>query len=172
MQRDWALGLLAVAQIALWMGLVVHNVNQVSFRQALCPSGLFSRMNATMRFLIGGAIIFGALLGGLLGSTTGVRGKLLAGAVGQSLTFLPVFLSPLRRMRELPSFVEPSGRGARRRPVGAESPENGGDRSPHGDEAGWISSRGVCGKACLPGPAWRRAVDVCDQQDELSSKFS
>lgn len=111
MQRDWALGLLAVAQIALWMGLVVHNVNQVSFRQALCPSGLFSRMNATMRFLIGGAIIFGALLGGLLGSTTGVRGKLLAGAVGQSLTFLPVFLSPLRRMRELPSFVEPSGRG-------------------------------------------------------------
>lgn len=41
-----------------------------------------------------------------LGSTIGVRATLLAGAVGQSLTFLPVFLSPLRRMRELPSYAE------------------------------------------------------------------
>ncbi|MFD3480169.1 hypothetical protein [Streptomyces sp. NPDC058695] len=131
-------------------------------------------MNATMRFQIGGAIPFGALLGGLLGSTTGVCGTLPAGVVGQPLTFLPVFLSPLCRMRELPSCVEPSGEGPRRRPVGAEGPESGGDRSPHGDEAGWISSRGVCGKACLPGPAWRRAVDVCDQQDDsrLRSKSS
>ncbi|MFE4771441.1 hypothetical protein [Streptomyces sp. NPDC056713] len=34
------------------------------------------------------------------GSTTGVRGTRLAGAVGQSL---PVSLPPLRRIRELPS---------------------------------------------------------------------
>ncbi|WP_329565114.1 hypothetical protein [Streptomyces sp. NBC_01361] len=107
-QRDWTLGL---AQIAMWMGLVVHNINQVSFRQALCPSGLFSRMNATMRFLSGGTIPFGALLGGLLGSTIGVRGTLLAGAVGRSLTFLLVFLSPLRRMCELLSYVAAVGEG-------------------------------------------------------------
>ncbi|MFI9780986.1 hypothetical protein ACIHCV_41190 [Streptomyces sp. NPDC051956] len=91
--------------------MVVYNINQVSFRQAPCPSGLFSRMNATMRFLIWGAMPLGALLGGLLGSTIGVRGTLLVGAVGRSLTFLLVFLSPLRRMRELPSSVEPAGEG-------------------------------------------------------------
>ncbi|MFE4254173.1 hypothetical protein ACFRU3_32630 [Streptomyces sp. NPDC056910] len=37
------------------------------------------------------------------GSTIGVRGTRLAGAVGQSLPVLPVSLPPLRRMRELPS---------------------------------------------------------------------
>lgn len=111
-QRDWTVGLLAVAQIAMWMGIVVYNINQVSFRQALRPPGLLGRMNATMRFLVWGTMPFGALLGGLLGSTIGVRGTLLAGAIGQSLTFLPVFLSPLRRMRELPSYgEEPAAEG-------------------------------------------------------------
>ncbi|MFB7714007.1 MFS transporter [Streptomyces sp. NPDC056105] len=105
-QRDWTLGLLALAQIAMWMGIVVYNINQVSFRQALCPPGLLGRMNATMRFLVWGTLPFGALLGGLLGSTIGVRATLLAGAIGQSLTFLPVLLSPLRRLRELPSHAD------------------------------------------------------------------
>ncbi|MFI1035108.1 hypothetical protein [Streptomyces sp. NPDC020951] len=68
-------------------------------------------MNATMRFLVWGTMPLGALMGGLLGSTIGVRATLLAGAVGQSLTFLPVFLSPLRRMRELPSYAESAGDG-------------------------------------------------------------
>ncbi|MGW6144746.1 hypothetical protein [Streptomyces sp. NPDC055140] len=40
------------------------------------------------------------------GSRFGVRGTLLAGAVGQ---LLPVSLSPPRRMRELPSYVESTG---------------------------------------------------------------
>ncbi|MFA3835561.1 hypothetical protein [Streptomyces aureus] len=37
------------------------------------------------------------------GSTIGVRGARLAGAVGRSLPVLRVSLSPLRRIRELPS---------------------------------------------------------------------
>jgi MFS family permease len=102
--RDWTLGLLAVAQIGMWMGNVVYNVTQVSFRQGLCPPGLLGRMNATMRFLVWGTLPLGGLLGGLLGTTIGVRGTLLVVAVGGSLAFLPVFLSPLRRMRELPSY--------------------------------------------------------------------
>jgi MFS family permease len=101
--RDWTLGLLAVAQIALSMGTVVYNITQVSFRQGLCPPGLLGRMNATMRFLVWGTMPFGGFLGGVLGSTIGVRATLLVAAVGGSLAFLPVFLSPLRRMRRLPS---------------------------------------------------------------------
>ncbi|MFE6957106.1 hypothetical protein [Streptomyces sp. NPDC057696] len=45
------------------------------------------------------------------GSTIGVDGALLAGGAGQSLPVLSVSLSPLRRMRELPSYAEPAGEG-------------------------------------------------------------
>ena len=62
-------------------------------------------MNATMRFLVWGTMPLGALLGGVLGSTIGVRDTLLVGAIGGLLLpFLPVFFSPLRRMRELPTL--------------------------------------------------------------------
>ena len=81
------------------MSAVVYNIPQVSFRQGLCPPGLLGRMNATMRFLVWGTMP----LCGLLGSAIGVRETLLVAAAGGSLAFLPVFLSPLRRMRELPS---------------------------------------------------------------------
>lgn len=104
--RDWTLGLLAVAEIAMSMGNVVYNITQVSFRQGLCPPGLLGRMNATMRFLVWGTMPIGGLLGGVLGSAIGVRRTLLVAAIGGSLSFLPVFLSPLRRARTLPSVED------------------------------------------------------------------
>jgi MFS family permease len=107
-QRDWTLGLLAIAQVGAGLGNVVYNITQVSFRQGLCPPSLLGRMNATMRFLVWGTLPLGGLIGGALGSTIGVRGTLLVGAVGESLAFLPVFLSPLRRTRELPSHRDPA----------------------------------------------------------------
>jgi MFS family permease len=106
-QRDWTLALLAVAQIGMWMGIVVYNITQVSFRQGLCPPELLGRMNATMRFLVWGTMPLGGVLGGVLGGAIGVRETLLVVAVGGSLAFLPVFLSPLRRTRELPSYDNP-----------------------------------------------------------------
>jgi MFS family permease len=102
-QRDWTLGLLAVAQGVMWVAVVVYNITQVSFRQGLCPPALLGRMNATMRFLVWGAMPVGGVLGGLLGSAIGVRPTLFVVAVGGALVFLPVFLSPLRTLRELPS---------------------------------------------------------------------
>jgi MFS family permease len=104
--RDWTLVLLAVAQIGVWMGIVVYNITQVSFRQGLCPPELLGRMNATMRFLVWGTMPLGAVIGGVLGSTIGVRATLLVVAVGESMAFLPVLKSPLRRMRELPSYQD------------------------------------------------------------------
>jgi hypothetical protein len=62
-------------------------------------------MNATMRFLVWGTMPLGALLGGVLGETIGVRETLLVSAIGLALTWLPVFFSPLRWQRELPSYV-------------------------------------------------------------------
>jgi MFS family permease len=105
--RNWTLGLLAVGQLVMWASVVVYNITQVSFRQGLCPPDLLGRMNATMRFLVWGTIPLGAFLGGVLGATIGVRPTLLVAAIGGSLSVLPVFFSPLRRMRELPQYTEP-----------------------------------------------------------------
>jgi MFS family permease len=107
-QRNWTLVLLGAALIVVWMGSVVYNITQVSFRQALCPPSMLGRMNATMRFLVWGTMPFGGLLGGVLGTAIGVRETLFVAGVGETLAFLPVFLSPLRRVRELPTYSDAS----------------------------------------------------------------
>lgn len=101
--RDWTLAVFAAAQLGGWLWNVVYNVTQVSFRQGLCPPDLLGRMNATMRFLVWGTIPLGALIGGALGATIGVRHTLLIAAAASLLTFLPVYFSPLRHARDLPS---------------------------------------------------------------------
>jgi MFS family permease len=84
------------------VGAVVYNVNQVSFRQRLTPDRMLGRMNATVRFLAWGLSAVGALIGGVLGELLGARATLWIAAAGVCLAFLPVFLSPLRDMRDLP----------------------------------------------------------------------
>lgn len=110
-EHDWTLALLALAQVCNWMFVVIYNITQVSFRQGLCPPALLGRMNATMRFFVWGTMPLGALLGGVLGSWLGVRETLLVAAIGGSLAWLPPFLSPMRRMRELPTYREPVAAG-------------------------------------------------------------
>ena len=114
-QRGWLLWAVAVASSVISFSVVVYNITQVSFRQGLCPERLLGRMNATIRFLVWGTMPLGGLIGGTLGSTVGVRETLWIGAIGQSLAFLPIFLSPLRWMRELPTTYgdEPADRVAR-----------------------------------------------------------
>jgi MFS family permease len=105
-QRGWLLYLAVFGFMVTSVTVVVYNVTQVSFRQGLTPDRLLGRMNATMRFLVWGTLPLGGLIGGILGnSPLGIRGTLWVGAIGGMLTFLPVFLSPLRRMRELPTGV-------------------------------------------------------------------
>jgi MFS family permease len=103
--KDWTLALLAVAQVFWWGTVVVYNITQVSFRQGLCPPELLGRMNATMRFLVWGTMPLGGLVGGVLGEKVGVRETLLIAAIGAALTWIPVFFSPLRWQRELPTYV-------------------------------------------------------------------
>ncbi|NJC73625.1 MFS transporter [Planosporangium thailandense] len=102
-QRGWLLLPAACGMLMSGFGAVVYNVTQVSFRQGLTPERLLGRMNATMRFLVWGTMPIGGLVGGALGSYLGVRPALWVAAIGGMLTFLPVFGSPLRTMRELPA---------------------------------------------------------------------
>ena len=106
-QRDWTLWAVAACWAVVSFWVVVYNITQVSFRQGLCPERLLGRMNATIRFLVWGTMPLGGLIGGVLGSTIGVRETMWIGAIGMALAFLPVFLSPLRTMRELPRSYDP-----------------------------------------------------------------
>ena len=84
---------------------VAWNINQVSLRQAITPTGLLGKMNATMRFIVWGTIPVGAILGGTLGELIGLHNTIWVGAIGGAFAFLPVALSSVRSIREMPEPV-------------------------------------------------------------------
>jgi MFS family permease len=82
---------------------VVYNVNQVSLRQAITPGRMQGRMNATMRFIVWGTMPIGLIVGGILGSTVGLHETIWIGVIGGLFTFLPILLSPVVGLREIPT---------------------------------------------------------------------
>ncbi|MFJ7589405.1 MFS transporter [Streptomyces sp. NPDC097617] len=121
--------LFAAGSAVVSFGAVVYNVAQVSFRQGMCPPRLLGRMNATLRFLMWGTLPLGALLGGALAQSYGSRTALAWCAVGILAVPLPLLLSPLRRMRDLPGPQDDGGAdagaepGAQRDTAAAEEDE-------------------------------------------------
>ncbi|MCO7222193.1 MFS transporter [Klenkia sp. PcliD-1-E] len=94
---------------ASW-AVVVYNVLQVSFRQRLCPPRLLGRMNASVRFIVFGTMPLGGLLGGVLGTAIGVVPALWVAVAGQLLAAVPVVVSPLVGMRDLPVELDETAR--------------------------------------------------------------
>ncbi|WP_434448242.1 MFS transporter [Lentzea sp. E54] len=107
----WGLVLPMVGLAVSTFGIIVYNVGQVSYRQAICPDHLMGRMNASIRWVVWGATPLGALAGGGLGSWLGVVPTLWISLVGSVAGVVWVLLSPLRSMRDLPapSSVEAHG---------------------------------------------------------------
>jgi MFS family permease len=105
--RGWTYGILLAAEFGVGFTVVVYNVIQISFRQALCPPELLGRMNATIRFVVSGVMPFGGIIGGALGAALGVRPALLVLACAGLLQLVPALLSPLPKLRELPTSSEP-----------------------------------------------------------------
>ncbi|MFE3882524.1 MFS transporter [Streptomyces lydicus] len=103
--RGAGAALFALGSGVVFFGTVVYNVAQVSFRQTVCPPRLLGRMNATLRFLMWGTLPLGALAGGALADAFGARVALVWCAAGFLAVPLPLLLSPLRRMRDLPATV-------------------------------------------------------------------
>ncbi|MFD8483553.1 MFS transporter [Kitasatospora sp. NPDC059673] len=102
----------AVDGAAVWIGIVawavvafkvgVDNVLKAAIRQHVTSDGMMARMGATYRFLITGVLAIGSAVAGMLAGATGVRMAILVGAVGLTGSWLVLFCSPVRRMRELP----------------------------------------------------------------------
>jgi MFS family permease len=107
--RGFPLPVLMAASAVTSFGSVAYNITQVSLRQAITPERLQGRMNAATRWIIWGTIPLGALLGGAIGQTIGLRAALWVGAIGSIPTFLFVALSPVRSIRTMPEpVVEPT----------------------------------------------------------------
>jgi MFS family permease len=104
--RSSPLPALMAAQILFGFGSVVYNVTQVSLRQAITPERLQGRMNAAMRWVVWGTIPLGSLAGGAFATWWGLRTALWIGAIGGLFTFLPVALTSIRSIREIPQPVE------------------------------------------------------------------
>jgi hypothetical protein len=104
--RPVAIAMLAASTAVVGIGIVFYNVAQVSFRQRLCPRPLLGRMNASVRFVVWGTMPIGAFLGGIIGSRYGVLTALWVGVAGQAIGALPVLISRLVRMRDLPRGLD------------------------------------------------------------------
>jgi predicted MFS family arabinose efflux permease len=101
-EPGWRISLIFISGLFVGYGVVVYNVAQVSFRQAITPDRLLGRMNASVRFLVWGTLPLGGFVGGVLGEWIGIRETLWVAATGQVLALLWVIASPLRTMRDLP----------------------------------------------------------------------
>jgi MFS family permease len=97
---------LIASGVIIGFGVVVYNVTQLSFRQAITPERLLGRMNSVMRFIVWGVMPLGMLLGGLIASSFDLKTAIWVGALGQAFAFLPVLLSPVRSLREMPQPVD------------------------------------------------------------------
>ncbi len=112
-----AIPFLVVAGMFGGLAQMVYNINQISYRQAICPPRMQGRMNATVRFLVWGTMPIGSIIGGLLASTIGLHGTIWVAAV---LSFIPAIfplLSPVRHLRVMPEPVDDGGE-----PLAAEAP--------------------------------------------------
>ena len=104
--HDAALPYLVVGGLFGGFAQMVYNINQVSYRQAICPPRMQGRMNATVRFLVWGTIPIGQILGGAIATVFGVHQTIWLAAI---LGFLPAIfplLSPVRKLREMPASVD------------------------------------------------------------------
>ena len=101
--RGWGVLLFPAGYAVMLFSAVVYNVAQVSYRQMVCPPRLLGRMNAAVRWIVWGTLPLGALIGGALGSTIGIRPTLWIGFIGSWAAGFWVFFSPLRRMRDVPA---------------------------------------------------------------------
>ncbi|WBP89398.1 MFS transporter [Kitasatospora cathayae] len=88
----WALVMLKVG---------FDSVLMMTFRQQVTPVGLLARVNGTMRVLFTGAVALGAASAGLLAAAVGTRWALGASAACLACVWIPIALSPVRRMTAL-----------------------------------------------------------------------
>ncbi|HJW40501.1 MAG TPA: MFS transporter [Rhizomicrobium sp.] len=104
-------GMMMVAQFGGDAFALAFIIPLTSLQQAILPRHLLGRTRGMFSVAAGGATVIGALIGGLLGNSLGVRETLAIAVVGIGAAPLFVAFSPLRRLKEIPAAEpkNPSG---------------------------------------------------------------
>ena len=97
---------LTTAMFVFGIGATVFNVSQVSLRQAFTPTQLQGRMHGAMNSLEVGLVPIGALLGGLLGETIGLRPTLFISSAGEMAGVIWLLFTPVWSLHDLPAGPE------------------------------------------------------------------
>lgn len=92
----WQVG---AVNVGIGFATVLWNVITVSLRQSIIPDEILGRVNSTYRFIGWGAMPIGALLGGALADTFGLRAPFIVGGAGMVL--LAVVMAPVVNTRTL-----------------------------------------------------------------------
>ena len=98
--------LLLVGTLTFGVSSMSYNITQVSLRQAITPERMQGRMNASMRWIVWGTMPIGSLIGGAIATSYSIETALWVGAIGGAFTFLPVLLTPVAEIKEMPAQVE------------------------------------------------------------------
>jgi predicted MFS family arabinose efflux permease len=101
--RSLAIPLLVTAQIVIALAIVVFNVTGISLMQRLTPDRILGRLNASRRWIVWGTQPLGALTGGVLATTIGLRPTLAVGAAITTLCVAFLFVEPIRSLRDEPA---------------------------------------------------------------------
>jgi MFS family permease len=103
------LALLFLAEFGSGLGVMIFDISLASIFQAVVPDRLRARFSGAYTFVNYGVRPLGALVGGALGSTIGLRPTLWIGAAGAIVGGLFLLPSPMPRIHALPETVEESG---------------------------------------------------------------
>ncbi|WP_396888669.1 MFS transporter [Micromonospora reichwaldensis] len=99
-------GMLFAAEFLSALGVMLLDITVGSVQTALTPEALLARVAGARRTVNYGIRPIGALIGGALGSTLGVRPALWIATAGALAGVLWVAFSPVRRLRGLPDQAD------------------------------------------------------------------
>lgn len=102
-----AVGILVAQQFVADSAATIYDVITVSVRQTTTPDRLLGRVNASFNVLETGAMIVGALVGGILGEVIGLRPTIGVAVAVKLSAAVWLARSPVRAMRVAPG--EPGG---------------------------------------------------------------
>lgn len=107
--RPIVLALLFLAELGSGFGVMVLDISVGAIQQALIPDRLRARVSGAYMVVNYGVRPIGSLLGGLLGTTIGLRPTLWLAAAGGICAVLFLLPSPVPRLRQLPETADETG---------------------------------------------------------------
>ncbi len=97
--------LLIAQQLIADGAATVYIIDEISLRQAIAPANVLGRINGSMRVLEFGAMLIGAVVGGWMGSSVGLRFTVVFASTSMALAGVWLLRTPVRHLRKTPSPV-------------------------------------------------------------------